>query len=72
MLANYKVTWKKIFSSSDSNSTVEVFTNDKTGDIDIVQLNDDGKSIRTSLDPESAALFLAALTITTLNRRTSK
>jgi hypothetical protein len=39
--------WEEVFSFDGPNSTLQVYANQKTGEIEVVQMNDDNEAIRT-------------------------
>lgn len=41
--------WKQVFAIDAENATLQVYVNEGTGEVEVVQMNDDGKSIRTCL-----------------------
>jgi hypothetical protein len=54
--------WEEVFTTDGPNSTLQVYVNKKTGEIDIVQMNDDNEAIRTSLDPVAREELARVLT----------
>lgn len=48
-LEDYKYPWHEVLSVDGPSSTLHVYVDDRTGDVEIVQMNDDGESIRTVL-----------------------
>lgn len=51
-LADYRFggdDWKEVYSTDGQNSTLQVFVNKKTGEAEVVQMNDDNEAIRTYL-----------------------
>jgi len=51
-LDDYKYPWKEAFALDGPNSTLQVYVNERTGEAEIVQMNDDGEAIRTPLSTE--------------------
>ena len=49
-LCDYKKDeWREVFATDGTNSTLQVFANTKTGEAEIVQMDDEGDAIRTTL-----------------------
>lgn len=48
-LGDYMYKWKQIASFDGSNSTLQIYMNTSSGEIEIVQMNDEGEAIRTCL-----------------------
>lgn len=59
-MSDYKDKWKMVFSSEDEITTLKIYRHVDTGEIDIVQLNDN-KSIMTSLDETCARILCDVL-----------
>lgn len=55
--------WRQIFATDSESSTLQVYVNDSTGEIEVFQMNDEGEAIRTSLDATDASMFRAALAL---------
>lgn len=49
-IADYADRWKTVFTSEDERTTLRVYRNTETGEIEVVQLNNDNESIATCLD----------------------
>jgi hypothetical protein len=60
-LAEYRFPWREAFKADGADSTVQVYTNDRTGELEIVQMNDEGETIRTTLDPLDSSILRASL-----------
>lgn len=61
-IADHIYPWKLAFASDAEHSTLQVYVNDRTGEIEIVQMNDEGEAIRTCLSViDSANLSEAVL-----------
>lgn len=54
--------WEEVFATDGPNSTLQVYVNKSTGEVDIVQMNDDNEAIRISLDPVARAELARVLT----------
>jgi hypothetical protein len=48
-LRDYRDEWKEIFATDGQASTLQVYVNFQTGEAEVVQMNDDGEAIRTTL-----------------------
>jgi hypothetical protein len=48
-LSDYVMNWRQIFATDSDNSTLQIYVNERTGEFEIVQMNDDGEVIRTCL-----------------------
>ena len=59
--------WREALSIKNESSTIQVYVNDETGEVELAQMNDEGEAIRTVLHPLEASLLHAVLT--TLKRR---
>ena len=53
--------WHEAFRADGPGTTMQVFVNDRSGEVDVVSSNDDGESITVSLDPVQRSALLAAL-----------
>lgn len=53
--------WKEVLALDGDNSTLQVYVNKKTGQAEVVQMNDDNEAIRTVLNPIDVQLLQAAL-----------
>lgn len=53
--------WSEAFSSQNDGASLHVFQNSRTGELEIVQVNDQGEANRIVLDHESSALLRASL-----------
>lgn len=54
--------WEEAFSTDGPNSSFQVFVNRKTGEVEFVQMNDDGECIRTTLSAADAIIMGSILT----------
>ncbi len=48
-LADHLYPWKQIFACEGECSTLQVYVNEGTGELEVVQMNDDNEAIRTCL-----------------------
>ena len=53
--------WKEVFATDGPNSSLQVYVNKRTGEAEIVQMNDDNECIRTPLNPEDALILVSTL-----------
>lgn len=53
--------WRSVFAVDGESSTMYVYVNDISGEVEVVQMNDEGEAIRTTLDATDSAMFKAAL-----------
>ena len=60
-LEDYKYPWKEVLTLDSDASTLQVYFNEYTNQAEIVQMNDDGDTIRNVLNQEDAVLLSAAL-----------
>ncbi len=49
-LADHIYPWKLSFASDSEHSTLQVYVNERSGEIEVVQMNDEGEAIRTCLN----------------------
>ena len=54
--------WKEVITLDSESTSMQVYVNDQTGEAEIVQMNDDGDAIRTTLGSTDAQLLASALT----------
>ena len=57
----YRYPWHEVFTADGPASTLQVYVNVRTGEVEVVQMNDDGEVIRTPIDSINAAIMSAAL-----------
>lgn len=62
-LNSFRFPWRETLTVDGESSTLQVYVNQRTGEVEIVQMNDEGESIRTTLDPDDAALLSAAVVL---------
>lgn len=53
--------WDEILSVEGKISTLNVFRNNRTGEVDIVMLNDDNEAVSITLSPEQRSTLMNAL-----------
>lgn len=61
-ISDYQHPWKEVFTVDCQSSTLQVYVNERTGECEIVQMNDDGDAIRTQLSTADAYIFSEILT----------
>jgi len=54
--------WKEVFSADSESSTLQAFVNTKTGEAEIVQMNNDNEAIRTYLSARELFNLVEVLT----------
>lgn len=59
---DFKASWREAYSLVGEWTTLRVFVNDRTGEAELVQMNDEGEAIRTSLSAVDALLLSTVLT----------
>ena len=60
----FRAPWKEVLSTDDCNggpSTLQVYVNQNTGQIEIVQMNDDYDAIRTTLSSTDVSFLFEVL-----------
>lgn len=60
-LKDYRYPWREVITVDGNASTLQVYKNTQSGEVDVVQMNDDGETIRTVLTPADAELLHEAL-----------
>ena len=60
-LSDHFANWKQVFSHDGENATVQVYVNDATGEVEIVQMNDEGESWRTCLSTVDSVALVESL-----------
>lgn len=53
--------WNELYKHEGKRSTLYLYENTRTGEVDLVQVNDDGESITSRLDPSSVTSMIKAL-----------
>ncbi len=48
-LADHIYPWKQVYAIDSANSTLQIYMNEGTGELEVVQMNDEGEAIRTCL-----------------------
>lgn len=61
-ISDYQFPWKEAFSSDSETSTLQVYVNERTGESEVVQMNDDGEAIRSQLSVAATYLLAEVLT----------
>lgn len=65
-LDDFRCEWRQVISARDGeggSSSIQVHVCDRTGEVEIIQFNDEGESIRTVLSKDDASLMLAAFAL---------
>lgn len=60
----FRAPWKEVLSTDDCNggpSTLQVYANENTGQVEIVQMNDDYEAIRTTLSASDVSYLAEVL-----------
>lgn len=57
----FRYPWRELVTLDGSASTLQVYVNTQTGEVEIVQMNDEGELMRTVIASDDAALLAAAL-----------
>ena len=60
-LDDFRFPWKEVMTVDSDSTTLQVYVNERTGEAEVVQMNDEGEVIRTPLAPVDAQLLSAAL-----------
>lgn len=60
-LCDYRYPWTEVLTVDNECSMIQVYTNNQTGEVEFVQMNDDNESIRTVLSAVDAAMLEAVL-----------
>ena len=60
-LADHMYPWKELFKVDSESSTLQVYVNTGTGELEVVQMNDDGEAIRTCLSTVDSVALGAAI-----------
>lgn len=55
--------WKQVFSHDGEYSTLQVYVNNISGELEVVQMNDEGEAIRTCLSLANSLEFNNSLMI---------
>lgn len=59
---SHRFPWEEILSVDNECNTLRVYANKRTGEIEVSQDDDFGKSIRTIFDPIEAGMLVDAIT----------
>lgn len=60
-LADHTETWKRVFELHGASASLQVFVDRSTGDVDIVQVNDEGESITSHLSSPDVESLLSCM-----------
>ena len=60
-LAAYVDGWKLLFEKDDGCSVLQVFVNVCSGDVEVVQVTDEGESIRSCLTPYDLGRLMSSI-----------
>ena len=60
-LDDYRYPWREVSAVDGTASTLRVYHNASTGELDVVQMNDDDESVRTIVPANEARELLRAL-----------
>lgn len=60
-LTDYADKWKVVFSSEDEHTTLKIYRHTDTGELEIVQMNDQDKCIMTCLDETCSRILCDVL-----------
>ena len=60
-LSDHLANWKQVFAHDGESATVQLYVNDLTGEVEIVQMNDEGESWRTCLSTTDSVAMVEAL-----------
>jgi hypothetical protein len=63
-ISDYQHPWKEVFTADCTSSTLQIYVNERTGECEIVQMNDEGEAIRTQLTNADRSLLAEVLTKT--------
>lgn len=60
-LDKYRDDWHEAFTADGHSSTLRVYVNKHTGELEVVQMNDEGEAIRTVFNRSDTLSMLAAI-----------
>ena len=60
-MQDFRNPWKEVLTIDNDGSTLQIYLNERTGEAEVVQMNDDGETIRTQLSETDAILLSAAI-----------
>lgn len=60
--------WNEVFVHDGEHSTLQVYRNDGTGELEIVQMNNEGEAIRTCLSTVDSACLIEAIQLISRKR----
>jgi hypothetical protein len=61
-LDEFKFPWKEVFTLDGMASTLQIYANERTGEIEVVQMNDDNEVIRTPISAGDTYQLVDVLT----------
>jgi hypothetical protein len=67
----FRAPWKEVLSTDDCNggpSTLQVYVNQRTGQVEVVQMNDDYEAIRTTLSASDVSYLAEVLSKLRMNK----
>lgn len=56
-----KYPWHEVYTIDDAHSALQIYVNEQSGDVEIVQADDDGKIVRTTLFAKEVPGLVQAL-----------
>jgi hypothetical protein len=71
-LNDFRCKWREVLSVNSDNSTLVVYVDEKSGNAEIVQINDEGDAILTALSAIDRDLLSAALSLKNSKKGTTK
>lgn len=63
-LADRVHTWREVFRHEGEYSSLRIYVDDISGEIEVFQMNDDSEAIRSCLPPEQSRSLIEALKMT--------
>lgn len=60
-LNDYSFPWREVFSREDFATDLQIYINDRTGDVEVVQVNAEGEALTTCLSADDVQNVLKAL-----------
>lgn len=60
-LSDRREAWYELFKVDRPGSTLQVYANRATGELEIIQMNDDGEMIRTCMDADDSVMMGLAI-----------
>lgn len=62
-ISNFFNSWKEVCAFDAETSTLQFYVNKRTGEIEVVQMNDDGEVIRTQLSSHDSDILREVLSL---------